>query len=101
MPVIVSSRTSVVLPDDVDVAIVGLQLEVAMIRSQPGIQHLLHEDFSFVNVKDPRRRLAAMTRVAFDLQHHHQLYPKNGIDFIQGAASSREMALKSALKTQS
>ncbi len=71
-------ETRVVLPDDINVAVICFQLEVPVVRPQPGIQHLLHEDFSFVNVKDPRRRLAAMTRVAFDPQHHHQLYPKSG-----------------------
>lgn len=58
------------MADDVDVAVITFDLEVAVIRRKPAIEDLDHIHTPLVDNQRARRFFAAMTAVAFDAKGH-------------------------------
>lgn len=61
------------MPDDVDVAIVTSELEIAVIGGQPAVEDLDDIDASIVDNQRARRFLAAMTGGTFDAERHEKI----------------------------
>jgi hypothetical protein len=58
------------MPEDIEVPIIGSQLEEKMVRPVPLIEYLFDQVFAAVQLKASRLLVASMTRVALDAQHH-------------------------------
>lgn len=58
------------MAQDIDPAVISTHFEVAMVRSQPAIQNLVHFDTARSEMKTQRRLFAAISRVTLDLNPH-------------------------------
>ena len=60
------------MPDDVNVTVVALELEIPVIRGQPAVEDLEHADAAVVDDERSWCFLATMTGVTLDAQLHTQ-----------------------------
>jgi hypothetical protein len=56
-----------VMPQDIHCAVIGPNLEIAMVGRQPAIDHLIHLDAPLTQPEAPGGLFAAVTAVAFDM----------------------------------
>lgn len=61
------------MSDQVDVSVVSQQLEIAVIRRKPLIEYVPHFDAAISERDGAGRLLAAMSRVAFDLDDEQRV----------------------------
>lgn len=59
-----------IVADDVDVAVIALDFEIAMLRRQPAIEDVDDLDPPLLDEDDPWRFFAAVTRMTFDAERH-------------------------------
>jgi hypothetical protein len=56
-----------IMAQDIDITVIAQYLEIAMVRRQPSIQDLIHNDASRGYPEAPRRLFSTISAVAFHL----------------------------------
>ncbi len=59
------------MPDDIKIAVIAFELEVAVVRRKPAVEHRLNRYRMGFEPDSSRGFLTAITRVAFDVDRKH------------------------------